>query len=950
MKRNDEIGEVFRATAQLLGELNEAQRNLEIRVEERTKMLSESREELAEKERLLRGIFDRAAVGMVLHAPDGKTRIMINDSFCKMVGYSREHLLNNPYDELTFDDDLPESLENRKKLADGDIDSFTLEKRYIHKDGSIVWGSVSSTLLRDEQGNIKNYVSFIRNITRRKNAEEELANKTSMLEATLENMAQGITMVDKDLRYTAYNHKFLEMFDFPESMFQAGITIEDIQKFCLKRGDYGPDFTEHRLQKAKMLEPHVIERPSRDGRIFELRGNPVAGGGLVTTYTDITERKQAEEILRKGKEDAEALAKAKSDFVAVVSHEIRTPMNGILGMARLLSETELTKEQLEGINIILVSGDSLLRILDDLLDISKIDAEKLDLEYKPFVAADVITQSIALMSSRAEEKQLSLTYNIDGSVPDILIGDSHRLRQVFLNLIGNAIKFTTVGSINVEVRVETRRQSNVTLEFAISDTGQGISEGDQKKLFSDYTQGSVEVARKHGGTGLGLAVCQRIIDRMGGKISVESMVDEGSTFRFTAVFAIGSAKDITAALEIDASRSNQFEKEILDFRPLHILQVEDNDTNREVAEKILVRVGHSVTNAVNGMDGLAAVKTGQFDLVLMDRHMPVMDGVVATKRIRALNEPLASIPILGITAGATQVELQECLDAGMNKVLKKPVYSKELCETVLRLTSDSPEKPNSDQTEPVLVVDDTKINRMVARAQLSKIGVYCDLAESGAEALKMVKNKEYGLVISDISMPVMDGIELAQRLRKLDDNRDSKLPLVAMTGHISKQDHEKYLESGFDDILTKPVAVKELTAIIDKWLYKFSNSELSSQRKISEMSQEQLPIDLNELKKIFGDEDEESLLEIIDMFADQFPELLTALESAVDAKDAQAVRDAAHAAKGAAASAAAVQMREILITIEKEALSEQWDHINDKMAAVKTEFSRVVEFSKANQN
>ena len=345
LNRKNEIGEVYRATVQLFEQLTESQRDLEARVEDRTTMLAESREELAEKERLLRSIFETTSVGVVLHASDGKTRTMVNNAFCNMVGFSKEHLLANSYDDLTHPDDLSSSLEYRGKLASGAIDKFSLEKRYLHKDGGTVWGSINTTVLRDEQGDVKNYVSFIRDISLQKEAEKELESKTSMLELTLENMDQGISMVDKDLRYTAFNKKFIEMFDFPEVMFQAGISMQDIQEFCIKRGDYGPEFAEMRLNEAKKFKAHIIERKTSDGKVFELRGNPVEGGGIVTTYTDITERKKSEEILRKGKEEAEALAKAKSDFVAVVSHEIRTPMNGVLGMARLLSDTKLNAEQ-----------------------------------------------------------------------------------------------------------------------------------------------------------------------------------------------------------------------------------------------------------------------------------------------------------------------------------------------------------------------------------------------------------------------------------------------------------------------------------------------------------------------------------------------------------------------------------------------------------------------------
>lgn len=556
-----------------------------------------------------------------------------------------------------------------------------LEVLFNGSEGQIIWALVSSRLI--VFGGHSSYLSTWTDITARRNAEAELRESEAGLKAFLEYANVPVIIKDLDLHYILVNRAFLDMrgVQLEDSL---GKTANDFQppdiaakileadRYVIESGK--PCETEIKMFNAASEERiyFVIKYP-----VFADDGSVIALGSM---FTDITERKQVEAELKAAKEEAERVAEAKSDFIAVISHEVRTPMNGVLGMARLMLEQPLLAEQRSQIKTIVDSSEALLTILNDLLDVSKLDAGKLELEAIPFATRSLIIETANVMASRAKEKGLVLEHEIAPNVPDALLGDANRLRQILLNLLSNAIKFTDHGKVTVAVRGVETLTGAFKLVLSVKDTGIGISTDEAKKLFSPYYQATVDIARERGGTGLGLSICRQLAELMGGEITLDSGANEGSTFTLTAPFDVTDHAPVRLVGGGSASGLNA------QGPRLRILMVEDNLINRKVAQGMLAKLGHKVVTAENGKEALTRIsKDDPFDIVLMDRHMPVMDGIEATRRIRAMDGPESTIPIIALTAAATTREIETCLESGMNDVVTKPIDPVQLKTVLMRV-------------------------------------------------------------------------------------------------------------------------------------------------------------------------------------------------------------------------------------------------------------------------
>jgi PAS domain S-box-containing protein len=667
-------------------------------------------------------------------------------------------------------------------------------------------------------------VGVFTDITEQKRAEAEINQQKAVLETTLETMEQGISMIDENLDVIAHNSKFLDLLDFPVSLFPTGTNLAKFFRFNAERGEYGEgdidDQVKERLELARNFEPHKFERQRPNGRIIEIRGNPLPDKkGFVTTYTDVTRQKNDEQELLLAKQEAEEASEAKSSFLANMSHEIRTPLNAVIGLSRLARKTDLTEQQEDYLSKIQSSSQSLLGIINDILDFSKIEAGKLDMEHVNFKLDDVMADLAAMMQARAEDKPLDMLFRTDPDIPLDLRGDPLRLGQVLINLVVNAIKFTEEGQILVSVKLDALQGDHAVLRFEVSDSGIGMSEEQIQILFQPFTQADVSTTRKFGGTGLGLAICRRLVELMGGDIGVESEPGEGSTFWFTGNFERSTAPNAARALVPQP-----------DLRGLHVLVVDDNETARTIFTEALNAMTFKCQSVGSGEEAIkllkdrANEKSSPFELIVLDWQMDGMNGIETAKNIIALDQLETPPKIIMITAHG-QEELQaEAKQAGVNAFLIKPVNQSHLFDVCMAVLgdreydgrSDGEAKAATPRTHEethirglhVLLTEDNEINQQVASELLNQAGVSVDIAENGRVALEKLDRNTYDAVLIDLQMPVMDGYEATRAIRA--DQRFDDLPVIAMTAHAMASEREKCLSIGMNDHVSKPIEPERL--------------------------------------------------------------------------------------------------------------------------------------------
>ena len=648
------------------------------------------------------------------------------------------------------------------------------------------------------------------------------------------------SITDENGRYIYVNQPLADAFDL-RSEDLLGKTISDWMP------EAAESYREHDREVVAcggtMQFDDVLRSP--DGKVrywlsFKFPLNEPDGRKLIgTVAVDITARKEWEVYVQEAKEEAEKANRAKSEFLANMSHEIRTPLNGIIGMTDLALDTSLNSEQREYLDTVKFSADSLLTLINDILDFSKIEAGKVDLEAVDFDLRDNVETTLKTLAVRAHQKGLDLHCEVDHGVPDTVRGDSSRLRQIVLNLVGNAIKFTEKGEVKVSVQAEPGDAKGPNLHFIVSDTGIGVPSEKHSHIFKAFSQADSSTTRKYGGTGLGLTISTRLVEMMAGKMWVESEVGKGSQFHFTLRLPPADPRRV----------QNPSEHWQQTLRGLKVLVVDDNDTNRRIMHGILNRWGMDITLAESGDRALeelsaACMQAKPYALLLTDLQMPGMDGFSLVENIRRRKD-LSAVAIMMFSSAGQRGDGARCQELGVSAYLLKPVRQLELRGAILQVVGAGDQKAQlplvtrytvqGAAVPPVslriLLAEDNQVNQRLAIRLLEKRGHQVTLAGNGQEAVAAAEKNAFDLVLMDLQMPEMDGFEATAALRQREKETGIHLPVIALTAHALKGDRERCLEAGMDGYLTKPIRPQELDAAL----------EIHTARKSGQTAQEQEP-------------------------------------------------------------------------------------------------------------
>ena len=812
--------------------------------------------------------------------------------------------------------------------------------------------------------------------------------KTQLVDA-IESVEEGFVLYDAEDRLVLFNSVFREKFYPPEEKLEPGMTFEDVLKAVFRAGLLSTGDVSEEEWMANRLAAH--RNPGKPlavhhttGRWLWISEHKTRDGGTVSAYTDITElqehRSRLEELvaartaeleqrtgelrrshaaLKAARDAALQASVAKSQFLANMSHEIRTPLNGVIGMAELLCGTGLTAQQREYAGIIMRSGDTLLSLINDILDFSKIEAGRLELESIPFRLRDLLGDTLQALAVRAAEKGLELAHHIPPEVPDRLIGDPTRLHQIIVNLVGNAIKFTDAGEVVVDTRLARLSEKSVTVEFEVRDTGIGIPEEQQEKIFEAFGQADTTTTRQYGGTGLGLAISAQLARKMGGEMTLDSAPGKGSSFSFAVQMGLASEDDLPRAA---------VPKEL---HGMPVLVADDNATNRTILAEVLESWGMTVvleTGAASALDRLdAMVASGtQPRLALLDLMMPEMDGLDLAAEIRKRPAMDAMRILIMSSAGYSGGEAR-LRELNIHRMLVKPVKQSDLLNAVLASIGTAVRKAAPDPVPAaagvsplkILLAEDGLVNQKVAIDLLTRRGHSVDLAENGQEAVEAAARNTYDLVLMDMHMPVMDGVAAAKAIRAREKPEGGHLPIIACTASVTPADRERCAKAGMDDFVGKPFRADVLLNAVEQAVLSTEPAQpeaeggcetpavVSADAGPDFANASAAPVDWQDALARLGDED--LLREMAEIFLSQAPELAANIETARRNGDAEDLRRAAHTLKGSASVISALPVVQAALRLEnlgrggllEEALPAQRD-LEDRLEHCKSALKEIL--------
>lgn len=760
----------------------------------------------------------------VYYRSDKEGRItLISPSVHTQAGYLPEEVIGKPVIDFYATPSEFQTFQDRLK-ADGMVNDYELKLRA--KNGHIIDTSVNARIIYDEYGQPMGVEGVLRNISERKRDDEAIQREAAKLSAMISGMHEGVVFANAQNRIVEVNDYFLKIFNLERE------AVLDKHVYEIHFGLVPEVLKEHidNFKKSPNSAQVSSEVSIREIEAI-LRLQPVYHNyfydGLIINLIDATE-------LVRAKKEAQSANKAKSEFLANISHEIRTPMNGILGMADLALDTNLTPEQNEFLTGIKSSAQAMLALINDFLDFSKIEAKKLEFESVTFNLHEFIHETVNPFVIQAHKKKLELICDIPTALICNVVGDPGRLAQVINNLISNAIKFTETGEVILSVQEDQRNDQGLTVKISVLDTGIGIPEEKREIIFDAFAQADGSMTRKFGGTGLGLSISAELVALMGGSIQVENRPEGGSVFSFTS--SLGFPSDPAERL---------VPPEFRDYRGLPVLIVDDNASLRKQLKSMMSNFGLEAQEASCAADAIsyldhAMTRGPEFGIMLIDAYLQGNDTFVLMDFIRQYPD-LAKISIMLFSASAKKEDAHPWEKLGIKASIKKPVRITELARAVDAVWGMSPlgetQPQLQDEKKPesksharyrILVADDNLVNRKVVHKMLEKKGHEVISVEDGREALDTTENRMVDLILMDVQMPVMNGLEATAAIRKREENSRTHTPIIALTAHAMKGDREKCLESGMDDYISKPINPKELFATMDRVITKFKGSTLGT--------------------------------------------------------------------------------------------------------------------------
>ena len=948
-------------------EVNRYRTEMESLVQQKTRDLEKSLEDLHVSERRFRSMVENGSDIISILNADG-TRRYVSPSIERILGYTPEELTGQNTFHLIHPDD-------RQRVVDAFTEALkipqltlTLEYRSRHKNGS--WRNIETVGKNffDDPA-VAGIVINSRDVTERYRAEEALR----FTQFSVDHAADPVFWMGRDARFRYVNQAACRSLGYSREELLA-MTVHEIDP------DFPPEVWNDHWREIRDRGSFTIESHHRtkDGRVFpvEITVNYMQFEGKEYNCAfarDITTRKQAESELLQAHEEtektnrqleqaiehanqmalqAEVANVAKSEFLANMSHEIRTPMNGVIGMTGLLLETEMTREQHEYARTIHSSADALLSLINDILDFSKIEAGQLELELLDFDLRTTVEDVTDMLAMRAHDKGLEFSCLVYPDVPALVRGDPGRLRQILINLTGNAIKFTEEGEVHIRVSVDEEDQNHATLRFSVTDTGIGIPQDSRDRLFKSFSQVDASITRKYGGTGLGLAISNKLVQMMGGQIGLESEEGRGSTFWF--------------AVDMEKQPERRHPKKVLpqNIREARILVVDDHETNRLVFREMLRSWGcrfEEATDGIQALEKLAQAGEGgdPFWIALIDMQMPGMDGKTLGKKIKA-DPALRDTRLVMLTSVGHRGESAKLQQIGFAAYLTKPIKISHLYDCLVTVLSVSAAEA-TDSSRPIitrhtlreekkrrvriLVAEDNVVNQKVALRILEKLGFGVDTVANGQEAVTALETIPYDLVLMDVQMPDMNGYE-ATRLIRDPESRVLRhdIPIIAMTAHALKGDRDKCLKAGMNDYLSKPVTALALEDMLDRHLA--ASAPASVVVPEFDPPGQTKPVHIQRIQAI-ADGDLVFERELIEAFLSNTEEHLKALEAALHEGNGEEVERQAHTIKGSSANAGAKALQEIADRIEQIGSGGSPVQGLEFLPEITSEFERVRTFFKA---